>query len=316
MKIELLQGSLPITENPGLDSTDPRFDEIATLIQEGKYAEAATLSENILVDGIYDIRLICYFLYGYWLEQGLASLLDVINCLNHLMLENWAAVGPVKKKEKFAQTSISWTFRQVLKKIQYEEKKKTVLWQQWQTSVSQDEIEKIIISGEAFRVNIEKQLEGNAEVVLSLWIKIESWLRALQRLVISPPEPVQPEPEIITDIKAPEKTSVAPVAPLTAHDLNIEVSYPMELLLKKLAAFERLLQEKKIFQAALVADNINQTLTSFDPLLYFPKTFEIFVRLQVRNFEELSAYENHRGSPQWQVMQDWLKTDIESFINN
>ena len=129
MKIELLQGSLPVTENPGLDSTDPRFDEIATLVQGGQYAEAAKLSETILAEGIYDIRLMCYFLYGYWLELDLLSLLEVMNCLNHIILENWQAVGPVKKREKFFQTSFNWLFRQVLKKIQYEEKKKTALWQ-------------------------------------------------------------------------------------------------------------------------------------------------------------------------------------------
>lgn len=318
MKIELLQGSLPVTENPGLDSSDPRFDEIATLVQGGQYAEAAKLSETILAEGIYDIRLMCYFLYGYWLELDLLSLLDVMNCLNHIILENWQAVGPVKKREKFFQTSFNWLFRQVLKKIQYEEKKKTALWQQWKSSINIDDVEKILAASDVFQANLGNRLENNAEAVLELWFKIAIWLRALQRVLVLPEEPVpieSPEPQQAEENTAESVTAI-PMTTFKSDAPNIEVSYPMELLLKKLAAFEWLLQNQNFSRAALVAEDINQTLGAFDPLVYFPKTFGTFVRLQALNFEELSVYEEHQGSPQWQAMQHWLKTDIDSFMNN
>lgn len=312
MKIDLLQRNLPIRENSGLNSTDPRFDEIATLVQQGNYAEAARLSEIILADGIYDIRLICYFLYGHWLEHGLASLVTVIDCLDYVILQNWEAIGPVVNREKIVQNSLSWLFRQLLKQIQYEEKKNTLLWQKWQTSISADEVGNIIKSSEAFRLSINQQLEGNTESVV-VCNKIETWLKALQRLVYKPPEVKAVEPEKTED-RIIETISTA--APTVTGGLKIEVSHHMELLLKKLAAFEYLLQEQKFPKAALVADDINQTLASFDPMVYFPKTFETFAKLQVINFEELAAYENHRGSAQWQAMQDWLKIDVDSFMNN
>ena len=311
MKIDLLQRNLPIRENSWLNSTDPRFDEIATLVQQGNYAEASRLSEIILADGIYDIRLICYFLYGYWLEHGLASLVTVIDCLDYVILENWEAIGPVAQREKIVQNSLSWLFRQLLKKIQYEEKKNTQLWQQWKDSISTDEVDNMLKSSEAFRLSINHQLQDNTESVV-VCSKIETWLRALQRLVYKPPEVEAVEPEKI-EVDIIEKLS--PAAPVTGA-LKIEVSHHMELLLKKLAAFEYLLQEQNFPRAALVADDINQTLASFDPMIYFPKTFGTFVKLQVLNFEELSVYEDHRGSPQWQAMQDWLKIDVDSFMND
>lgn len=316
MRIDLLQSSLPIMENPGIDSKDPRFDEIATLIQDGKYIEAAAQCETILLTGVYDIRLICYFLYGYWLEQGLASLVNVIDCLNYVILENWQAIGPVSKREQVVQNSLGWIFRQMLKKIQYEEKRNTVQWQEWQTSFNADDVGRILEASEAFRLSINQQLENNVEAVPEC-SKIENWLRGLQRLVYHPPEPEQAELEEQENKAVATHASITPPETVFKSDeTNIEVSYPMTLLLKKLAAFELLLEKERFQQAALLAEDINQTLTSFDPLIYFPKTFGKFVRLQAVNFEELSVYEDYKGSPQWQAMQDWLKTDIDSFMND
>ena len=317
MRIELLLGSLPVTEDLGFDSTDPRFDEIVTLAQAGKYIEAASLSEAILADGIYDIRLVCYFLYGYWLEQGLASLDQVINCLSNVLLENWELISPVGNKEKNVEKSLDWIFRQLLKKIQYEENKNTKLWRQWQADFSADEVNQILEAGEIFCLGISHRLEDKSGAVVGVWSKIDDWLRVfLQLMAPLPEEPVQIEVE--EDEVFEDDFSEVDIPLETANrtmGLEIESSYHMDLLLKKLAAFERLLQEKKFPRAALVAVDINQTLCNFDPKLYFPQIFETFVRLQALNFEELAVYAQQQDDPQWQVMQDWLQTDVDSFMN-
>jgi len=318
MRIELLQGDLPITENPGLDSTDPRLDEIATLSQEGNHIEAAALSEAILADGIYDIRLICFFLYGYWLESGLGSFVELIDCLNHVVLDNWEAVGPVKNRDKNLEKSLDWLFRQILKKVQYEENKNTLLWRQWQSEAGAVDVKKILELGEIFRSHLDQRLDNKAEPLVAQLSKIEKWLMTFQQLAYLPPEPVlsesgfESEAEPFTDDDEVEKDGPPPV---NFTGLGTEMSYHMELLLKKLAGFERALQENKFPQAALLADDINQTLDTFDPKLYFPKLFESFVRLQALNFEALIVYADHREDPHWQAMQEWLKVDIDSFIN-
>lgn len=313
MNIELLQGSFPITENPGLDSTDPRFDEISTLIQAGQYTEAASLSETIIADDIYDIRLISYLCYGYWLEHDLTSLGEIIHCLNNIFQENWEAIGPANKREKNVQNSLGWLFRQILKKVQYEESKNTDQWQYWQASVSTDQIGDILDLGTIFRHAISQQLEDNAGAIIDLWSKIEEWLHALQRLVyrVPEPEPVETESED-TVVSSTENTA----KPAKTAGLEVETSYHMGLLLTKLAAFEQLLEQEKFPRAALVADDINETLANFDPKLYFPKFFQTFARLQALNFEELSVYAEQRDYPEWQAMQEWFKVDIDGFINS
>jgi len=56
MDLDLLNRSLPVVENPGLETTDPRLEEVASLIQRAEYLEAATRAEAVLSEGIYDIR--------------------------------------------------------------------------------------------------------------------------------------------------------------------------------------------------------------------------------------------------------------------
>jgi len=305
MNIELLQGTLLVVKTPGLKSTDPRFDIIITLVVEGDYIEAAEKSENIIVDEIYDIRLICYFLYGYWLEQGLIAIGEVLNTLENIILNNWEAIGPVKRREQNINNSLSWIFKQVLKKIQYEERKDTVQWQQWKETVSVDEINKVLQASEAFRLIVTEKLgKTTASIVASS--KIDNWLRALQQLCC----------EVSVSVSAPSTNNTIPALAFNGKGKKFEASYHMELLIKKLSAFEYLVEEGKFSKAALLAEDINLTLVNFDPMLYFPKTFEEFIRLQALNFEELSNYEHHRESPQWRAMQDWLKTDINSFTNN
>ena len=70
MNLELLNTKLKVTDNPGLDTLDPRFADIVTLIQESNFSGAAAQSQEIIEEEIYDIRIICYFLYGFMALPG------------------------------------------------------------------------------------------------------------------------------------------------------------------------------------------------------------------------------------------------------
>ena len=316
MNIEILQGQLKIVDTFNFDSTDPRLDEIATLAQASDFIEAAKLSEAVLVTGIYDIRLICYFLYGYWQEQGVISLIEVVDCLNNIIVKNWEAIGPVNKREKVFEKSLEWMLKQVLKKIQYEEAKNTDLWQDWKSDINTVHIDQILQTGEILRLSLNHQLEDRAGTLIDLWSKIEEWLRTFQQLEFQLSEP---EAEILDDlaieVAIPDQLVDTPVTALKTTALALESSYHMDLLLKKLAAFERLLEDGNFPKAALIAHDINQTVSNFDPKLYFPTVFETFIRMQALNYQELSVA--YQGNEQhWQMMQDWLKVDIDSFVKS
>ena len=70
MNIELLNNTLEVAENPGLDTFDPRFGDITTLVENGDYPDAAAQAEEIMKEGIYDIRITGCFFYGHFLEEA------------------------------------------------------------------------------------------------------------------------------------------------------------------------------------------------------------------------------------------------------
>jgi hypothetical protein len=312
MNIDFLLGSLEITENPGMDTTDPKFDEIATLVMNGNELEAANLVEPILLAGVYDIRLICYYLYGHWQEHDLLSLGEVLECLIKLMGENFDAIGPANKREKNFVKSLDWLFRQLLKKMQYEEGKRTELWQHWQKTVTADDLELILELDEPLCQSINNRLGDSLEGLIEAWSKIADWLKSLQRLVYVAPEPQDIEAE--TDGRETASEG-APVSAFRFTGMEIESSYHMELLLQKLSAFEQLIKQENYSRAALVADDINLAIATFDPKLYFPKVYKTFVKLQAVNYEQLSVYAEEKENPQWNAMQEWFQVDIDSFVN-
>src|SRR3954469_14349284 len=120
LEIALLLNPFTPTENPGLDTLDPRFQEIAGLVEAGEFAKASEQTQALLKEGIADIRIISYFLYGVFLETGVSGLPPVFDALVQLFSTNWAAVGPAQKKEKHAENGVSWLFGRLLKKVKAE----------------------------------------------------------------------------------------------------------------------------------------------------------------------------------------------------
>jgi len=331
MNITLLHNNFNNIGCSDFDSTDPRLDEIATLVQNGEFIEAARLSESIISSGIYDIRLVCYFLYGYWLENGLIGLMDVADSLHNIIVNNWEVIGPINKREKVFEKSVEWLFKQILKTIQYEENKKTFIWEEWKKNTHSDEINNILEFGEIFRLSLNDRFEYKLSHLIDLWSKIEQWLSIFQQVECklsgeSLKLTVDGMDNEIVELDDSKEEQLIPSSTTNAISSNqqklksaefiIQISYHMDLLIKKLNAFERLIEEENFPKAALIADDINQTLRNFDPKFYFPKVFENFVRLQAINFNELEIYGNHRDSQHWQMMQEWLKVDIDSFVKS
>ena len=323
MSILLLQGNLPVTDNPGLDSVDPRYDGIVSYVQEENFILAITLIEELFEENIFDIRMICYYLYGYWLDNSFASLYEVLQCFNNLLSDNFEAIGPIANREKNFEKSLSWMMRQIFKKITYEEKKNSSLWQQWIASISEEEISQILEAGAILCVNLTQKLNDKAANIIDQWSKIQSWLKALKTMV------ARPLAMIATEIENSEADSLLMVLKEN-NDLTggvqsddyiksfkgYEASYHMTLLLKKIAAFERMVHEKKFDRAALILEDIKLSLSEFEPTLYLPKIFENFVKLQALNFNELVAYQQQRGTLESEVMQEWFKVDLDGFINS
>jgi hypothetical protein len=326
MNFELIRGPLEVSETPGLETTDPRFSDIATLVQEGNYEEAAAGAEALLSEKIYDIRIIGYFFYGHFVERGIPALSDIYLGLVDILNDNMEAVGPVKNRVKHLQTILNWLIKQVTKQLLYEEEKKSGLFEEWTSSVATDQVEAVLDASEKLRRTLGPILEDAAGPVFDGLTKINDWLKAFQRLIYREPEPeateeekVEEEPseEAIFDQEPQreEKKRFFASGPGTEEDAaNIEGSYHLKLLMRKLEAFDHLISEAKYANAAVIADDINAIIASFDPRIYFPKLFKRFALLSAAHVNELTSYAEYKESPAWTSLQELYKVDMESFI--
>ena len=107
----------------------------------------------------------------------------------------------MKNREKHAQTSLNWLFRQLLKKFQYEEGKDSDVYQQWIAEVSSEEVQEALDASEEFQKALGMALEDMASPLLDGLSKLVDWLKAFQRVVYREPE-VEEGPEAASEAEA------------------------------------------------------------------------------------------------------------------
>ncbi|MCG8472692.1 MAG: hypothetical protein MI742_12690 [Desulfobacterales bacterium] len=316
MNIERITGTLTVTDSPGLATVDPRFTDIATLVQDGKYEEAAARADEVLGEEIYDIRIIGYFAYGFFLEKGIGGLKELFSALSGLFGENLEAVGPVRNRPNHVKTIFTWFFKQLAKKLQYEEERQAALWDQWVATVTSDEAQDILDASEELRRALTMILEDSAGPVLDSLSKVGDWLRRFQGIVYREPE-LEAESESEAGGDDASQASEGGAASSGGIGLAAEMqgSSALGMLVRRIEAFGILVKEGKMAQAALVAMDINRVIENFDPRLYFPEIFSGFTLSYVKHINQLTTFEEHKGSVEWRAMQELYKVDLDSFVS-
>jgi hypothetical protein len=104
------------------------------------------------------------------------------------------------------------------------------------------------------------------------------------------------------------------VAVVESGQVVVRGSHEMALLLKKLAAFERLVEEGEYTKAAVIADDLTQTIERFDPRVYFPMLFASFYKIFSSNIQIIDGAMSERGTSRWNILQDLYRVDLDSFV--
>jgi hypothetical protein len=246
-------------------------------------------------------------------EFGLMTLTEVFTDLGDTFGNKWDAVGPLNNREKICQNSINWFFKMLLKRLQREEEAQGPSWNLWIGTVSSDQVGEMLDAAQGLQRALGAVLEEHAGPILDHLSKVSEWLRAFQQVVYEEPEPeLEPEQEDEEE----EAEQQAPSVPGSDEaGLSVEGSYHLELLIKKMEAFERLIEQEKYSRAALVADDIQNIIANFDPTLYFPRLFASFTKLLAVNMAELAEYEEARETRDWQAMQAFYQVDLDGFVD-
>lgn len=313
MNIDVLQGSLPVLPNPGLDTLDPRWSELSGQVQDGRYLEAATQAEALLRQQVYDVRLVGYLCFGHFLEHGPGALLAIGRTLGALLDGNWEAFGPAQRG-RATQQSLSWLFKQLLKQLQFVEDEEGATWRGWLTSLAPAEIDETLTLLFELQQAIGPRLGRDAPPVLEAMSKVQGWLRDLAGALIAPPPPAEPAPPAPTP---PVSSSPAPAAAEVTprgDALTVDGSYHLTQLLRKIDAFATLVEAGRLGSARIVAHDVGEILARFDPYLFFPKLFARFARLMAEHADGLAELELNPEAPRVKALSALYHVDLEEFL--
>jgi hypothetical protein len=309
--LELLNQTLPVSESPGIDTLDPKFQEIVALVENNDFAAVGTRAEALFQSNVFDIRVICYFFESVFVEQELAGVANIFACINKLVRENWAAVGPVSKKEKHTQRSLLWLLAKLHQGLQYHQAQNDDSWQKWLQQVDADAMEATLNLRKEFLQTVSTI--GNDEQTVELTNKLGEWLNDFYKLVKldKPIEPVAAEPEQ-TPVSENTPAAEGSSAPSEA---KVAGSYHLTVLKKKLETFQILVQKGDFTKAAVVADDINAIMAAFDPRLYFPQLFSPYLSAMAVSLNQLLPCMQAKETPVWGVLVQLYQADIDAFVN-
>jgi hypothetical protein len=86
--------------------------------------------------------------------------------------------------------------------------------------------------------------------------------------------------------------------------------------LRKLAAFETLVERAQMAKAAIVAAELNEIFEHFDPRVYFPAILAPYFRALNEHIEELAPHLNRASDPVCQAQQQLYGVDLDAFMDS
>lgn len=137
--LNVLQGMRCTQEGPTLDPLDGRLAEVTRCIDKGYYREAACAVQRIYETGDLDVRLLGYFLYGYFDEHGLASLAAIFETLTGLIQGDPLDLDPEERPAWAAfDATLSWLFSCLVKKLERHEAARDAVFDDWLAACAQE----------------------------------------------------------------------------------------------------------------------------------------------------------------------------------
>ncbi|QSQ16450.1 type VI secretion system protein IglI family protein [Myxococcus landrumensis] len=321
---EPLEGTPPEASSDG--EPDPRVEAVTEAVAGGDYATAARSAEALLREGMHDTRLVGPYLFGSFQEQGLFAMPGLFRSLLQVLTVSRDAFGPVAKRDIFLESGLRWLLRSVIKHIAHHEKKQDATWKRWCEADNREPIEEALPLAEPLLATLPGALPKNG--CEEPFRNLAHWLRRhLETLPApAPPAPVAPptaaptaaRPEPKPDEVPAAKPEAAPRATMTAAPTpsvpGVPVSAPLALLIRKLEAFDRLVQEGAMPKAGVVAADVMATVERFDPRVYLPSLFTRFFAGLTSHAHSLEPYLHESESLPMRALEQLYRVDLDAFL--
>jgi hypothetical protein len=319
LSLDHLQTSLEPGEAIGMDSTNPAFVQIVAFVDQKNYSDAAKEIEEQFSKACYDIRLIAYYLFYAFDEDGPRALLDIGNVLSACLTTNMDAIGPEQRKIKYFNSTIAWLFTEVNDRLSFEKSTGSEVWSRWQSELTAECIKAVVAELSLLSAELAGDSYKSSGDKLS---RVLAFLRDFDRdLSVTPARAgLEDEsrseqldhPEVV-ESQSPihlERYSMAP------GRIELEISPSFNRLCEKLTAFETVVNSGDFQKAALISDDIMKEIESFDPRDHFPRLFSAFFTALTENVKVISPYWEQRETIEWQMRSQLYRVDLPSFIKS
>lgn len=307
---ELTQGAL--AHGPGLDANEADLRQIERLLESQDVLSASDRAAALLQSGVTDVRVVCARLQGAFWREGPTSLAAIFDCVRFILGDALAFIRPEERKLKMVDGSLRGVLRAVTYHWAAEAESPGPASRAWPTMDR---------AGASSALEALASLRASASSLDGLsFPKLLSPLDAslnaeLSRVLLSPPPPPpppEPAPKALPEVDSPRTAHEDPAA-LTV----IPIGHEMAVFLQKLRAFETLIARGESLRAAIVAEDIRYVLDHFDPRVYLPGLLARHFVLLSENLSEIEPLTEETDSPhtpQWRVLEQHYKVDLDGFV--
>jgi hypothetical protein len=131
---DLLDDRLAAAHEPEDTSAATRISHVAQLADRGEHQAAAREAAGLIEARIYDVRLIGFYLFGVFLQRGIACLPTLLGRISTLVTDDLAALRPGRRKLQVVNSATAWLFEHVSSRLQFHTKQRDATWDAWRAA--------------------------------------------------------------------------------------------------------------------------------------------------------------------------------------
>jgi hypothetical protein len=147
-----------------LEIISPEYEVLTRHLSRAQYAEAAAVAEKLWSDGVQDVRLLGYYLFGVFIERGLSSLALIFDLIEIALTQSWDFLAPASRKDRHMDTALRWILTQVVHHADHYKRHKDPMWDRWQSPEFKDVVDVVHKRGPFIAALIEKSLPGGRSI--------------------------------------------------------------------------------------------------------------------------------------------------------
>lgn len=313
------------------EGPDPRLEAITGLVAKSEYADAARAATGLLRQGVRDVRLVGPYLFGHFFADGMKALPVLFRSLKRTLTENWDFFGPVEKKLVFADTGLRWLLKMMGKHLEHHSRLKDAQWQTWSAPGNREPMEEALALGDPLIAALAiLQKSACMDAMRTLLGALRAHAQAVPFL--PPPEepkPAAPEPELTAapddaeeeDDEGEEEEEVRPARRKKAarqeeqdSGPSVPMSPALAQLVRKLSAFEALLEREDYTKASVIAVDVLATVERFDPRVYLPQLFSGFFNGLAQHAEAIEPMLHNTETLSFRAMDQLYRVDLDAFL--